>query len=58
MVPARVEINLEGCIITTQAQSEGPYAEWMGYFEEEMIVPIFRVRSITHRLDSLYMMTI
>ena len=57
-VPASAEIVLEGEISTVKKRREGPYGEWMGYFEEEMILPVFEVKCITHRKDPLYLMTI
>ena len=57
-VPASAEIVLEGEISTGEVKLEGPYGEWMGYFEEEMLLPIFTVKCITHRKDPLYLMTI
>lgn len=58
LVPASAEIILEGDISTKEVKAEGPYGEWMGYFEEEMLLPIFTVKCITHRKDPLYLMTI
>jgi len=58
MVPAQAEIVLEGYISTRETRREGPYGEWMGYFEEQMLLPIFKVTAITHRRDPLYLMTI
>jgi 4-hydroxy-3-polyprenylbenzoate decarboxylase len=58
MVPAQAEIVLEGHITTTETRPEGPYGEWMGYFEEEMLLPVFKLSAITHRQNPLYLMTI
>jgi 4-hydroxy-3-polyprenylbenzoate decarboxylase len=57
-VPASSEVILEGEISTIHKRKEGPYGEWMGYFEEEMLLPLFKVKCITHRKDPLYLMTI
>ena len=57
-VPASSEIVLEGEISTIHKKREGPYGEWMGYFEEEMLLPVFEVKCITHRKNPLYLMTI
>ena len=57
-VPASSEVVLEGEISTIHKRKEGPYGEWMGYFEEEMFLPVFNVKCITHRKDPLYLMTI
>jgi 4-hydroxy-3-polyprenylbenzoate decarboxylase len=57
-VPAQSEIVLEGHVTTIETRPEGPYGEWMGYFEEEMILPVFKVSAITHRTNPLFLMTI
>lgn len=57
-VPASAEIVLEGEISTVHKKREGPYGEWMGYFEEEMLLPVFEVKCISHRKHPLYLMTI
>ena len=56
-VPACAEIILEGEITVNETRAEGPFGEWMGYFEEEMQLPIFKVKCITHRKNPLYLMT-
>jgi 4-hydroxy-3-polyprenylbenzoate decarboxylase len=56
-VPAHSEIVLEGKISVRERRKEGPYGEWSGYFEEEMMAPIFKVECITHRKNPLYLMT-
>ncbi|MDI7259866.1 MAG: UbiD family decarboxylase [Thermodesulfobacteriota bacterium] len=57
-VPAHAELVLEGelDIDPAHAKMEGPFGEWMGYFEEPMMLPVFRVTAITHRRDMLYQM--
>jgi len=57
-VPASAEIVLEGEISIYDKKREGPYGEWMGYFEEEMLLPIFEVKCITHRKNPFYLTTI
>jgi 4-hydroxy-3-polyprenylbenzoate decarboxylase len=56
-VPAHAEIVLEGRISVKERRAEGPFGEWTGYFEEQMMLPIFEVQCITHRKDPLYLMT-
>lgn len=56
-VPAGAEIVLEGEISINERRLEGPYGEWMGYFEEPMMLPVFNVKCITHRKNPLYPMT-
>lgn len=57
-VPAQAEIVLEGHVTTIETRPEGPYGEWMGYFEEEMVLPVFKVSAITHRTKPLFFTTI
>lgn len=55
-VPANAEIIIEGNLDLDPAAGslEGPFAEWMGYYEEPMVLPEFHVTAITHRKDPLY----
>ncbi len=53
-VPADAEIVIEGRLYHTEPLQEGPYGEWMGYYEESMITPTFHITCITHRKDPLY----
>ncbi len=55
-VPASAEIIIEGNLDLNpeDASIEGPFAEWMGYYEEPMILPQLHVTAITHRKDPLY----
>lgn len=57
-VPAHSEIILEGelDIDSDNARMEGPFGEWMGVYEEEMMVPQFHITAITHRKDVMYQM--
>lgn len=57
-VPATAEIILEGEIAFTRGKMEGPFGEWMGYFEESMLLPVFQVKCITHRKNPLFLTTI
>ncbi|RJX23260.1 MAG: UbiD family decarboxylase [Dethiobacter sp.] len=56
VVPAYAEIVLEGelDIDPKNARIEGPFAEWMGYYEEPMMLPQFNVTAITTRKDPFY----
>lgn len=55
-VPANAEIIIEGnlSLDPKDATTEGPFAEWMGYYEEPMMLPQLHVTAITHRKDPLY----
>jgi 4-hydroxy-3-polyprenylbenzoate decarboxylase len=57
-VPATAEIVLEGEISIAERKMEGPFGEWMGYFEEGMLLSVFNVTCITHRKNPLYLTTI
>jgi 4-hydroxy-3-polyprenylbenzoate decarboxylase len=57
MVPAETEIVLEGAIHLEERTAEGPFAEWMGYYEEAEPAPVFEVSCITHRRNPIYQMT-
>lgn len=56
-VPATAEIVLEGKIHLDETVEEGPYGEWMGYHEEPMVTPIFKISCITHRKDPIFVTT-
>jgi 4-hydroxy-3-polyprenylbenzoate decarboxylase len=53
-IPAQAEIALEGFITTDQFTKEGPYGEWMGYYQDgyqkERVV---RIHRIYHRDDPI-----
>jgi 4-hydroxy-3-polyprenylbenzoate decarboxylase len=53
-IPAQAEIALEGFITTDQFTKEGPYGEWMGYYQDgyqkERVV---RIDRIYHRNDPI-----
>jgi 4-hydroxy-3-polyprenylbenzoate decarboxylase len=53
-VPAEAEIIIEGRLYPGEPLQEGPFGEWMGYYEESMITPTFHVTCITHRKDPIY----
>jgi 4-hydroxy-3-polyprenylbenzoate decarboxylase len=53
-VPADAELVIEGRLHHDELLQEGPYGEWMGYYEESMVTPTFHVTCITHRKDPLY----
>lgn len=57
-IPARSEIVLEGRIMVSEYAPEGTFGEYMGYHEEQMTYPVFRISCITHRRDPLYLTTI
>jgi 4-hydroxy-3-polyprenylbenzoate decarboxylase len=56
-VPASAEIILEGEISTTERKVEAPFAEYGGYHEEAMVLPVFKLKCITMRKDAMYQIT-
>jgi len=57
-VPAYAELVLEGelDLHPDSCRWEGSFGEWMGYYEESMLCPVFSVKAITHRKDWIYQM--
>ena len=53
-VPACAEIVLEGEITTDYVEPEAPFGEWHGYMGRRSIVPIFKIKCITHRKNPIY----
>lgn len=53
-VPAEAELIIEGRLYHGEILKEGPFGEWMGYYEESMLTPTFHVTCITHRRDPIY----
>ncbi|MCL5958269.1 MAG: UbiD family decarboxylase [Chloroflexi bacterium] len=53
-VPATSELVIEGKLFWNEPTREGPFGEWMEYYEEEMITPTFHVTCVTHRQDAIY----
>lgn len=53
-VPANAEFVVEGVLALDEPTKEGPFGEWMEYYEESMITPTFHVTCITHRKDMIY----
>jgi 2,5-furandicarboxylate decarboxylase 1 len=54
LVPAETEIVLEGVISPTETVSEGPFAEFLGYYAPENQAPVLEVTAVTHRADPVY----
>jgi len=57
-VPATSEIVLEGKLAIEDVRLEGPFAEWMGYSQEALYNPTFKVKCITHREKPVYVSAI
>ncbi|MGH7824628.1 MAG: UbiD family decarboxylase [Candidatus Binatia bacterium] len=53
-IPAHAEIALEGFITTNEYAKEGPYGEWMGYYQDGYAKDrVIRVQRIYHRNDPI-----
>jgi UbiD family decarboxylase len=53
-IPANAEIALEGFITTNEYAKEGPYGEWMGYYQDGYAKDrVIRVQRIYHRNDPI-----
>jgi UbiD family decarboxylase len=53
-IPAHVEIALEGFITTNEFSKEGPYGEWMGYYQDGYPQDrVVRIHRIYHRNDPI-----
>jgi len=53
-VPATSELVMEGKLSPTETRDEGPLCEWMGYCEEKVKTPVFRIHCLTHRNNPVY----
>ncbi|MCU1476238.1 MAG: UbiD family decarboxylase, partial [Subtercola sp.] len=55
LVPADCEIVLEGYLDPAgYVEREGPYGEYMGFYGETKLNPLFHVTAITRRSDALF----
>src|SRR5919109_2891269 len=53
-IPAHAEIALEGFITTDEYAKEGPYGEWMGYYQDGYAQDrIIRIHRVYHRNDPI-----
>jgi 4-hydroxy-3-polyprenylbenzoate decarboxylase len=53
-IPAHAEIALEGFITTDEYSKEGPYGEWMGYYQDGYPNDrVVRIHRIYHRNDPI-----
>ncbi len=53
-VPADAEIVIEGEILPSVRQTEGPFGEFHQYYGQIVDAPEIKVTAITHRKDALY----
>ena len=53
-IPAHAEIALEGFITTAEFSKEGPYGEWMGYYQDGYPKDrVVRIHRVYHRNDPI-----
>jgi UbiD family decarboxylase len=53
-IPAHAEIALEGFVTTDEFHKEGPYGEWMGYYQDGYEKDrVIRIEQIYHRNDPI-----
>lgn len=55
LVPADAEIILEGYLDAAgYTEREGPYGEYLGYYGDTKLNPVFHVTAVTRRRDALF----
>ena len=57
-VPANAEIVLEGVVPAGTRRVEGPFGDHFGHYSEAAEFPVFNIRTITRRRNSLYAATV
>jgi len=55
-IPALSEIALEGELLPPEVETrkEGPFPEWTGHYAPATREPVFKVKSVTHRNDPIW----
>ncbi|MFQ5915118.1 MAG: UbiD family decarboxylase [Nitrospinota bacterium] len=53
-VPAASEIVIEGRLLPTRRESQGPFGEYTGYYGAVTVDPVMEVTAITHRKNPIY----
>jgi 4-hydroxy-3-polyprenylbenzoate decarboxylase len=57
-VPANAEFVLEGVVPQGELRLEGPFGDHFGYYSMEAPFPVFKLREITRRNNSIYPATV
>jgi 4-hydroxy-3-polyprenylbenzoate decarboxylase len=57
-VPADAEIILEGVVPARTRRTEGPFGDHFGHYSEAAEFPVFNIRRVTRRRNSLYAATV
>src|SRR5437762_10455633 len=58
MVPANVEIVLEGIVPAGERRMEGPFGDHFGHYSEAAEFPVMHIRNVTHRRNAIYAGTV
>ena len=53
LVPADAEVIIEGEVPPHVREKQNPFGEIMGYYQEEMMVPVIEVTAITHKKNAI-----
>jgi UbiD family decarboxylase len=53
-VPATSEIVIEGRLLATRRESQGPFGEYSGYYGAITVDPVMEVTAITHRKNPIF----
>jgi len=57
-VPATAEIILEGVVPAKERRVEGPFGDHFGHYSEASEFPVFHIRRVTRRRNSVYAATV
>ena len=57
-VPASAEIILEGVVPARERRVEGPFGDHFGHYSEASDFPVFHIRRVTRRRNSIYAATV
>ncbi|HZI51976.1 MAG TPA: UbiD family decarboxylase [Terriglobia bacterium] len=57
-VPANAEIVLEGVVPAGTRRTEGPFGDHFGHYSEAADFPVFHIRKVTRRRNSIYAATV
>jgi 4-hydroxy-3-polyprenylbenzoate decarboxylase len=57
-VPASAEIILEGVVPAKERRMEGPFGDHFGHYSEAAEFPVFHIRRVTRRRNSVYAATV
>src|SRR5262245_43667026 len=58
LVPANAEIVLEGVVPARKRRIEGPFGDHFGHYSEAAEFPVFHIKRVTRRRNSIYAATV